>query len=60
MDTSFAGSAMRTTGMLRFSLVSTSEINDQYILEGVWMSITPTDEALLVALDFEGMVLPFC
>lgn len=36
MDTSFAGSAMRTT-------------------EGVWMSITPTDEALLVALDFEGV-----
>ncbi|KAF9525383.1 hypothetical protein CPB83DRAFT_772200, partial [Crepidotus variabilis] len=35
-DTSFAGSAMRTT-------------------EGVWMSITPTDDALLVALDFEGV-----
>ncbi|KAI9443938.1 hypothetical protein H4582DRAFT_1807523, partial [Lactarius indigo] len=37
VDTSFAGSAMRTT-------------------EGVWMSVTPTDEALLVALDFEGRV----
>jgi hypothetical protein len=24
------------------------------LLEGVWMSITPTDDALLVALDFEG------
>ena len=36
VDTSFAGSAMRTT-------------------EGVWMSVTPTKEALLVALDFEGM-----
>ncbi|KAI0253465.1 hypothetical protein BJV78DRAFT_1153081 [Lactifluus subvellereus] len=35
LDTSFAGSAMRTT-------------------EGVWMSVTPTDEALIVALDFEG------
>ncbi|KAJ7430289.1 hypothetical protein FB451DRAFT_1500209, partial [Mycena latifolia] len=35
-DTSFAGSAMRTT-------------------EGVWMSVTPTDDALLVALDFEGV-----
>ena len=22
--------------------------------EGVWMSVTPTDEALIVALDFEG------
>ncbi|PPQ72320.1 hypothetical protein CVT26_007277 [Gymnopilus dilepis] len=36
LDTSFAGSAMRTT-------------------EGVWMSVTPTDEALIVALDFEGV-----
>ncbi|KAH9005432.1 hypothetical protein EDB86DRAFT_2825090 [Lactarius hatsudake] len=36
VDTSFAGSAMRTT-------------------EGVWMSVTPTDEALIVALDFEGV-----
>ncbi|KAH9054520.1 hypothetical protein EDB87DRAFT_1701985 [Lactarius vividus] len=37
VDTSFAGSAMRTT-------------------EGVWVSVTPTDEALIVALDFEGWV----
>ncbi|KAF9218569.1 hypothetical protein BS17DRAFT_720337 [Gyrodon lividus] len=36
VDTSFAGSAMRTT-------------------EGVWMSVTPTQEALIVALDFEGV-----
>ncbi|KAH9047481.1 hypothetical protein EDB83DRAFT_2317547 [Lactarius deliciosus] len=36
LDTSFAGSAMRTT-------------------EGVWMSVTPTDDALVVALDFEGV-----
>ncbi|THH28793.1 hypothetical protein EUX98_g5383 [Antrodiella citrinella] len=35
-DTSFAGSAMRTT-------------------EGVWMSVTPTDSALIVSLDFEGV-----
>ncbi|KAJ7763628.1 hypothetical protein DFH07DRAFT_1059276 [Mycena maculata] len=35
-DTSFAGSAMRTT-------------------EGVWMSVTPTEDSLLVALDFEGV-----
>ncbi|KAJ7210563.1 hypothetical protein GGX14DRAFT_451174 [Mycena pura] len=35
-DTSFAGSAMRTT-------------------EGVWMSVTPTNDALIVALDFEGV-----
>lgn len=35
IDTSFAGSAMRTT-------------------EGVWMSVTPTNEELIVALDFEG------
>ncbi|KAH9164611.1 hypothetical protein EDB89DRAFT_2247116 [Lactarius sanguifluus] len=36
VDTSFAGSAMRTT-------------------EGVWMSVTPTDDTLIVALDFEGV-----
>ncbi|KAG2365210.1 hypothetical protein BDR07DRAFT_1399490 [Suillus spraguei] len=36
VDTSFAGSAMRTT-------------------EGVWMSATPTKDALVVALDFEGV-----
>ncbi|KAI9460706.1 hypothetical protein F5148DRAFT_1276740 [Russula earlei] len=36
VDTSFAGSAMRTT-------------------EGVWMSVTPTDDELIVALDFEGV-----
>ncbi|KAG9080849.1 hypothetical protein FRC06_006069, partial [Ceratobasidium sp. 370] len=35
-DTSFAGSAMRTT-------------------EGVWLSCTPTEEYLLVSLDFEGV-----
>jgi len=23
--------------------------------EGVWMSVTPTDEELIVALDFEGL-----
>ena len=34
-DTSFAGSAMRTT-------------------EGVWMSVTPTEDDLIVVLDFEG------
>lgn len=34
-DTSFAGSAMRTT-------------------EGVWMSLTPTDDDIIVTLDFEG------
>ncbi|KIM57715.1 hypothetical protein SCLCIDRAFT_1219233 [Scleroderma citrinum Foug A] len=36
VDTSFAGSAMRTT-------------------EGVWMSVTPTEKELIVALDFEGV-----
>lgn len=40
VDTSFAGSAMRTT-------------------EGVWMSVTPTDDTLIVALDFEGDVLSY-
>ncbi|OCH90958.1 hypothetical protein OBBRIDRAFT_792770 [Obba rivulosa] len=36
VDTSFAGSAMRTT-------------------EGVWMSVTPLHDMIIVALDFEGV-----
>ncbi|PCH41519.1 hypothetical protein WOLCODRAFT_163166 [Wolfiporia cocos MD-104 SS10] len=36
VDTSFAGSAMRTT-------------------EGVWMSVAPLDDVIIVALDFEGV-----
>ncbi|KAF5362170.1 hypothetical protein D9756_002248 [Leucocoprinus leucothites] len=49
VDTSFAGSAMRTTGRQNLIMgVSPSA-------EGVWMSITPTEDALLVALDFEGL-----
>lgn len=40
-DTSFAGSAMRTT-------------------EGVWLSCTPTDDYLLVSLDFEGSLTANC
>ncbi|KAJ7781844.1 hypothetical protein DFH07DRAFT_389440 [Mycena maculata] len=36
VDTSFAGSAMRTT-------------------EGVWMSVAPTENSLILALDFEGV-----
>ncbi|KAI9442153.1 hypothetical protein H4582DRAFT_2118412 [Lactarius indigo] len=39
LDTSFAGSAMRTTGMQR----------------ECGCPVTPTDEALIVALDFEGV-----
>jgi hypothetical protein len=38
VDTSFAGSAMRTT-------------------EGVWMSVNPAADSLIVALDFEGLVV---
>ena len=30
-----------------------------WTLEGVWMSITPTSDALLVALDFEGDTFAF-
>ena len=41
VDTSFAGSAMRTT-------------------EGVWMSVTPTEKELIVALDFEGSTFIRC
>jgi hypothetical protein len=51
LDTSFAGSAMRTTGK---SPSCSSHVTEHRSIEGVWMSVTPTDEALIVALDFEG------
>jgi hypothetical protein len=51
-DTSFAGSAMRTTGTVIFSL-QFYKVFTKYA-EGVWMSVTPTESALIVALDFEG------
>ena len=28
--------------------------DDRPCLEGVWLSVSPTDDALIVALDFEG------
>jgi hypothetical protein len=52
VDTSFAGSAMRTTGLLRMALFEITRLTAH--LEGVWMSVTPTEKALIVALDFEG------
>ena len=53
VDTSFAGSAMRTTGM--FSERPLCKIRRlTACTEGVWMSVSPTDDALIVALDFEG------
>ena len=50
-DTSFAGSAMRTTGKAAQTMMW-KWLNS--LTEGVWMAVTPTDEALIVALDFEG------
>jgi hypothetical protein len=52
LDTSFAGSAMRTTGLSAAS--ATRGTRADVGTEGVWMSVTPTDDALIVALDFEG------
>ena len=49
-DTSFAGSAMRTTGMITVKSATTAD----FTTEGVWMAVTPTDTSLVVALDFEG------
>ena len=54
VDTSFAGSAMRTTGML--VLQTRGTVLSLHVSEGVWMSVTPTDDELIVALDFEGLV----
>jgi hypothetical protein len=54
LDTSFAGSAMRTTGMVICSLPCLLYRTERRFSEGVWMSVTPTDDNLIVALDFEG------
>jgi hypothetical protein len=51
LDTSFAGSAMRTTGIFLSPWLCKSVLK---YTEGVWMSVTPTDDTLIVALDFEG------
>ena len=52
VDTSFAGSAMRTTG--RYPYLIYGFDSDLYS-EGVWLSVTPTEDYLVVALDFEGL-----
>jgi len=55
VETPFAGSAIRPTGKI-------CPTSTQYIgliltlnIEGVWLSVTPTKDYLLVALDFEGL-----
>ena len=53
LDTSFAGTAMRTTGKLCLRAPPEEQGTDVGT-EGVWMSVTPTDDTLIVALDFEG------
>ena len=55
VDTSFAGSAMRTTGKL--TLYICASILFILCVEGVWLSVTPTKDYLVVALDFEGLYL---
>ena len=43
---------MRTTGMLVLQVRHSAEFT---CTEGVWMSVTPTDDELIVVLDFEGL-----
>jgi hypothetical protein len=53
VDTSFAGSVMHTTGL--FKLFTLQERTpDSVNVEGVWMSISPTEEVLIAALYFKG------
>ena len=53
VDTSFSGSVTRTTGIV--APPNTRKFAGQTCTAGgVWMSVTPTDEALIVALDIEG------
>ena len=59
VDTSFACSAMRTTGIFSELLSPEIRVLSAY-LEGVWMSVSPTDDTLIVALDFEGEYIEPC
>jgi len=54
VDTSFAGSAMRTTGKISFMSICHMNLTIISTIEGVWLSVTPTKDYLVVALDFEG------
>lgn len=58
VDTSFAGSAMRTTGKYSLNLCCIL-LNLIFNIEGVWLSVTPTKDYLVVALDFEGFYFYF-
>ena len=63
VDTSFAGSAMRTVSLQPTASLRAGHIHRLLIkTEGVWMSVTPTHNALVVALDFEGepYLSPIC
>lgn len=56
VDTSFAGSAMRCTEGNHFLhyLPECLATRTKRRFKGVWLSLTPTRDALIVALDFEG------
>jgi hypothetical protein len=38
----------------RYALLPTYDKTGFTCTEGIWMSVTPTDDELIVALDFEG------
>ena len=53
VDTSFARSAMSTTGLFFKPQFFRTRLLTAY-LEGVWMSVSLTDDELIVALEFKG------
>jgi hypothetical protein len=53
VDTSFGESTTQTTGpFFKWPFFRTRRV--MAYLEGLWMSVSPTDDALIVALEFEG------
>ena len=54
VDSSFAGSAVRTTEASLTNHLAVPYLIDIFGIQGVWLSICPTRRFLVVALDFEG------
>ncbi len=50
----FCRQCYENNGSDRFFLFLRRNSNMLLFIEGVWLSVTPTDDALIVALDFEG------
>ncbi|KAG9032050.1 hypothetical protein FS837_002824, partial [Tulasnella sp. UAMH 9824] len=55
LDTSFAGSCMRTTEVLLSMLGCSIDYLPEAATKGVWLSLCPTEDQVIVALEFKGV-----